>query len=197
MQILHPARDREVKSHYQAGTLQAQAAILSQPQCTTHLAPRFHTMGCNFSYTAQKGHGSEKVFNYIQDTQTAEDTTTKTPEQPYAELLAQGCGRIAEFLAQAPWNEKREGLSSTHSDTEQHLLSHNNTCRRLAMMLEELLAETIPMAESKKLLQLERISQQSMMMGWPGDRLQPEISTRDSTWRSAKLQSLKHGGQVS
>jgi len=45
------------------------------------------------------------------------------------------------------------------------------------MVLEELPAETIPMAESNKLQQLHRISQQSMMLGWPGDRLQPEIST--------------------
>jgi len=45
------------------------------------------------------------------------------------------------------------------------------------MMLEELPAETIPMAESNKLQQLHRISQQSMMLGWPRDRLQPEIST--------------------
>jgi len=134
-------------------------------------------MGGSFSHTAQKGNSSEKVFNYIQDAPTAEDTTTKTPEQPHGELFAQGCGRKAEFLAQAPWNEQREGLSSTHSDIDQHLLSHNNICRRLAMMMEELPAETIPMAESNKLQQVHRISQQSMTLGWPGDRPQPEIST--------------------
>jgi len=44
-------------------------------------------------------------------------------------------------------------------------------------MLKELPAEFIPMAENNKLQQLHRISQQSMMLGWPGDRLQPEIST--------------------
>jgi len=110
-------------------------------------------MGVSFTHTAQKGYGSAKVFNYIQNAQTMEDTTIKTPEQPHGELLAQGCGRIAEFLAQAPCNEQREGLSSTHSDVEQYLLSHNNICRRLTMMLEELPAETIPMAESNKLQQ--------------------------------------------
>ena len=122
-------------------------------------------MGGSFAHTAQKGYGSEKVFNYIQDAQTAENTTTKTPERPHGEHLAQGCGRIAEFLAQAPWNEQREGLSPTHSDIEQHLLSHNNIYRRLAMMLEELPAETIPMAERNKLEQLHKISQQSMLLG--------------------------------
>jgi len=171
MQTLHPARDREVKPHHQAGTPQFKAGILNQPQRTTLLAPQFHPMGDSFSHTTQKGYGSAAVFNHIQDAQTTEDTTTKTPEQPHGELLAQGCGKIAEFLAQAPWNEQREGLSSTHSDIEQHLLSHNNICRRLVMMLEELPAETIPMAESNKLQKLHRISQQSMMLGWPGDWL--------------------------
>jgi len=37
-------------------------------------------MGDIFAKTTQKGHGSERVFNYIQDAQTEEDTTTKTPE---------------------------------------------------------------------------------------------------------------------
>jgi len=104
-------------------------------------------MGGSFTHTAQKGYDSAKVFNHIQDVQTTEDTTTKTPEQPHGEFLTQGCGRIAEFLAQTPWNKQREGLSSTHSAVEEHLLSHNNICHRLTMMLEELPAETIPMAE--------------------------------------------------
>jgi len=70
-------------------------------------------MGGSFAYTPQKEYGSEKGLHYIQDTQTAENTTTITPEQPHGELLAQGCGRIAEFLAPAPWNEHREALIST------------------------------------------------------------------------------------
>jgi len=108
-------------------------------------------MGGIFAHTAQKGYRSEKVFNYIQDVRTAENTTTKTPERPHGELLAQGCGRIAEFLAEAPLNEQREGLSSTHSDIEQHRLSHNNIYRRLVMMLEEMPAETIPMLKATNL----------------------------------------------
>jgi len=134
-------------------------------------------MGGSFAHTSQKGYDSEMVSNYIQDAQTAKNTTTKMPELPQGELFAQGCGRIAEFLAQAPWNEQREGLSSTHSDIEHHLLSHSNFCRRLVMILGELPAETIPMAESNKLEQLYKISQQRMLLGWPGDRLQPEIFT--------------------
>jgi len=75
-------------------------------------------MGGSYAITTQKGHGRERVFNYIQDAQAAEDTTPKTSEQPHGELLAKGCGGIAEFLAQTPWNEKREGLSATQSDIE-------------------------------------------------------------------------------
>jgi len=133
-------------------------------------------MGGSYAKTTQQGHDSERVFNYTQDAKAAADTTPKTTEQPQRELLATGCGRMAEFLAQAPWNEKREGLSTTQPDIEQHLYSHNNICRSLTKMLAELLAETIPNAESKKLQQLHRILQQSMMLGWPGEWLQPEIS---------------------
>ena len=45
------------------------------------------------------------------------------------------------------------------------------------MMLEELPAEAIPTADSKKLQPLHRILQQSRMPGWPVECLQPEIST--------------------
>jgi len=134
-------------------------------------------MGGSYAKTTLKGHGSERVSNYIQEAQAAADTTPKTTEQPQGELLAKGCGKIVEFLAQAPWNEKREGLSATQPDIEQHLHSHNNICLLLTMMLEELPAETIPMADTKKLQHLHRILQQSMMLGWPVEWSQPEIST--------------------
>jgi len=144
--------------------------------CTTLLALRFHPMGG--SYT-QKGHGGEQELNYSQVAQTATDTRPKTTEQAQGGLLAEGCGRMAEFLAQAPWNEKREGLSATHSEIERYLHSHNSICHRLTPMLEELLSEAIPTAESKKLQQLHRILQQSRMPGWPVECLQPEISTSE------------------
>jgi len=65
----------------------------------------------------------------------------------------------------------------TQPEIEQRLHSHNNICRYLTKMLEELPAETMSMDDSKKLQQLHRILQQSMMMGWPVGWLQPEIST--------------------
>ena len=73
-------------------------------------------------------------------------------------------------MAQAPWDEKREGLSSTQPELEQYLYSHNSTCHRLAKMLEET-------AVRKTLQQIHRILQTSMMPGWSTEGLQPEIST--------------------
>jgi len=42
--------------------------------------------------------------------------------------LAEGCGQLAEFLAQIPWEEKRTGLGVAQLDVEQHLNSHNHIC---------------------------------------------------------------------
>jgi len=104
-------------------------------------------------------------------------TETASTEQPQGRLIAEGCGRIAAFLAQAPWDEKREGLSLTQPELEQYLYSHNSTCHRLAKLLEELPKETIPTAVRKTLQQIHRNLQTSMMPGWPTEGLQPEIST--------------------
>jgi len=110
-----------------------------------------------------------KGFSYTQDTYTAENT----PAQFYGELTAQECGRIAEFLAQYPWTELRYGLLLTQSGKEQHLLLHNNTCS----MLEALLSTNLPTAERNTLDLLCKISQQSILQTWPGDWLQPEVTT--------------------
>jgi len=59
-------------------------------------------MGGSYAQTTQQGHGDEKVLNYSQVTQAAADTTPKTTEQAQEGLLAEGCSRMAEFLAQAP-----------------------------------------------------------------------------------------------
>jgi len=42
--------------------------------------------------------------------------------------LAEGCGGLAEFLAQFPREEKRTGLGFAQLDVEQHLNSHNRIC---------------------------------------------------------------------
>ena len=92
---------------------------------TTHLAPRYHPLGGSYAKTIQQGHDGEKELNYGQDAQAEGETRPKFTEQPQGLLIAEGCGRIAEFLAQAPWNEKREGLSATQPELEKHLHSRH------------------------------------------------------------------------
>ena len=48
----------------------------------------------------------------IQDAQV-EGTRINTVEQVHVGPLADSCGRMAEFLAQAPWDERRVGLGAT------------------------------------------------------------------------------------
>jgi len=176
-QIPHLTRESEVRPRHQTRTPQKKADIQSRPMCTTHLAPRYHPMGGSYAKTPQKGNDSEIESKNGQDAELAADTRPETTEQPQGWLLAQGCGRIAEFLAQVPWNEKREGLSATQSELEKHLYSHNSTCHHLPLMLEELPTEAIPTADSKILQQIHRTLQNSMMPGWPVEWFQPETST--------------------
>jgi len=76
---------------------------------------------------------------------------------PRGPLTTEGCGRMTEFLAQAPWDEQRDGLTATQSEREKYLNSHNLICCRLTEMLERLPTEVIPMTESKILQQVKRI----------------------------------------
>ena len=71
-----------------------------------------------------------------------------------------GCGELAEFLAQAPWDEQRDRLIATQSELGKHLKSHNLICRHLREMLENLPLEAIPTGDSKILQQLHRILKQ-------------------------------------
>jgi len=125
----------------------------------------------------QNGQEGESTTIYGPGVQAETDKRSRTTEQPKGPLIAEGCGKIAEFLAQAPWNEQRDRLSATQIELEKHLNSHNSTCRRLTMMLEELPTEAIPTADSKILQQMHRILQNSMLPGWPQEWLQPETST--------------------
>jgi len=193
IQTLHLIRGREATPHFQGWAQQKKSDTQSRQIHTTPFAPRFHPMGGSFT---QKGHGGEKGLNYTQVAQAAEDTRLNTTEQAHVGLLAEGCGRMAEFLAQAPWNERREGLGATHLGIEQHLHSHNSICHRLTLMLEDLSTEAIPTAKGKKLQQLHRILQLSRMPDWAGECLQPEISTLGFDVISARSQSSKHYGWV-
>jgi len=170
-QNLH--RGLEATPHSQAWAQQNKSET-SRPLHTTLFAPRFHPMGGSFT---QKGHGVVKSLNSIQDEYAVEDMRFNTVKQAHVGLLADGCGKMAEFLAQAPWDERRVGLGTTHLGIEQHLHSQNSICHRLTLMMEDLPTEAIPTAEGEKLQQLHRILQLSRMLDWPGECLQSEIST--------------------
>jgi len=91
--------------------------------------------------------------------------------------LAEGCGQLAEFLAQFPWEEKRTGLGYAQLDVEQHLNSHNHTCHRVMQMLEDLPIEAIRTTVATKLKRLHSVIQLSHISEWPKAFLQPETST--------------------
>ena len=93
--------------------------------------------------------------------------------------LAEGCGRLAEFLAQFPWEEKRIGLGFAQLDVQQHLDSHNRICHRIRQMLEDLPIEAIHTSVATKLQRLDSTIQLSDIREWPRMFLQPETSTPD------------------
>jgi len=79
----------------------------------------------------------DKATNSIQDAQRV-STKINTALQAHVGPLADSCGRMAELLAQAPWEERRAGLGATQLGIKQHLGSHNSICHRLTQMLEDL-----------------------------------------------------------
>ena len=94
-----------------------------------------------------------------------------------AAKVAEGCGHLAEFLAQSPWEEKRTGLGVAQLDIEQHLNSHNYICYRVLQMLEDLPIEAIHTTVATKLQRLHSVIQLSYIREWPKAYLQPETST--------------------
>ena len=109
--------------------------------------PRFHPTGGSFS---QQKPEDDKATNSIQDAQRI-GTLINTAVQTHVGTLADSCGRMAEFLAQTPWEERRAGLGATQLGIKQHLGSHNSICHRLTQMLKDLPNEAIPTVEVTKL----------------------------------------------
>ena len=116
---------------------------------------------CFKSWTAQESHG--QILH----------------QERAAANLAEGCGRLAEFLGQFPWEEKRIGLGSAQFDVQHHLDSHNCTCCRIRQMLEDLPIEAIHKSVATKLQRLNSAIQLSNIWEWPRMFLQPETSTPD------------------
>ena len=99
-QNLH--REREATPHSQV-LAQQKKLETSLPPHSTSVAPRFHPMGGSFT---QQKHRDNMTTSPIQDAQV-EGTRINTVEQVHVGPLADSCGRMAEFLAQAPWDERR------------------------------------------------------------------------------------------
>jgi len=115
--------------------------------------------------------GGETGHGYIPRTQEKTGQMTMIPVNPTGPLTAKSCGKLAEFLAQAPWDEQRDGLITTHPELEKHLKSHNLICRRLTEMLEGLQLEAIPTEDSKILQHTAQNLQSSILPAWPQEWL--------------------------
>jgi len=149
----------------------------SLPMRTTHLALQHHPFGGAYAESTPNGQEGNTALRYAPGAQTETEIKSMATRKPKGPLTAEDCGTMAEFLAQAPWDEQRVGLMVTQTELEKFLKSHNLTCRYLTVILEELLAKAIPMAESKILQQMNRILQNSMLPSWPQEWLQPETCT--------------------
>jgi len=147
--------------------------ILNQERAAANLGPRSHPAGNSL---AQQKPEKDKVTNHTQDAPTTDKINHNTVVT-HVGPLAEGCGKLAEFLAQTPWEEKRTGLGFAQLDVEQHLNSHNHICHRVMQMLEDLPIEAIHTTEATKLQRLHSAIQLSCIREWPKVFLQPEAST--------------------
>jgi len=143
---------------------------------TADLAPRHHPFKGGHAKGIPNGPEGDTTPRYAPQAQAETEKKPIATGTPRGPLTAEGYGRMAEFLAQAPWVEQRDRLITTQSELEKHLNSHNLICRRLTVMLEKLPFEAIPTAESlsKILQQLHRILQNSILLSWPQEWLRPE-----------------------
>ena len=161
------------RSSQNPATQERQWQTLHQERAAANLGPRSYPTGDSF---AQQKPENYKATNCTQDAPRI-DKINHTIVLPHVGPLVEGCDRLAEFMAQTPWEEKRTGLGVTQLDVEKHLNSHNYICHRVIQMLEDLPIEAIPTTEATKLQRLYSTIQLSCMREWPKEFLQPETST--------------------
>jgi len=133
-----PQRERDKRPMHQLRTQHASIDFDSQPMRTTHLALRHHPFEGAYAEGMQTGQEGDSAPRYASGAQAETDKKSMATRKPKGPITVEACGRMAEILAQAPWNEQRARLIVTQIELEKHLNSHNLTCRRLTMMLEEL-----------------------------------------------------------
>ena len=151
-------------------------------------------MGGSWTQTVHQGQDCNREFNRNQGAHEAADSTPPTTEQPLEGFLATGCGRIEEYLALAPWSEKREGLRATQSEIERHLHLHNSTCHLLTVMLEELSDEAILTQVPKNFNNCIAFYNTAGCQADRWDVFNQNSLHQNLTWESARLQSSRHCG---
>ena len=125
----------------------------------------------------QKAYQTDKKATPLRDMLHGHEQRLRRCPQPLENSRLKVAAEWQNFLAQAPWDEKRDGLITIQTELVTHLNSHNLICRHLTVMLEKLPTEAIPTAESKILQQLHRILQNSMLLSWPQECLRLETCT--------------------
>jgi len=85
-----------------SATQERQWQTLHHERAAANLGPRSYPTGDSF---AQKPE-NDKATNFTKDAPRI-DKINNTTVLPHVRPLAEGCGRLAEFLAQTPWEEKK------------------------------------------------------------------------------------------
>jgi len=103
-----------------------------QPMRTAHpavdpcaqLIPQHYPFGGCYAIDASNRQGGNTTPKYAPRAQVDTGKKPLAPGIPRGPRTTEGCGKMAEFLAQAPWDEQREGLITTQSELGKHLNSH-------------------------------------------------------------------------
>jgi len=191
MALPHPARRQPPgEEHGQPGTSSVERHSLTRTASFHETTEPNDALGANSSWSAQvqpfgdgRGHTDPTPGPVQSSKPCLKNWTTQEShgqilhQERAAANLAEGCGQLAEFLAQFPWEEKRTGLGFAQLDVEQHLNSHNHICHRVMQMLEDLPIEAIHTTVATKLQRLHSVIQLSYIREWPEVFLQPETST--------------------
>jgi len=78
--------------------------ILHQERAAANLSPRSHPAGNSL---AQQKPEKDKATNHTQDAPMTDEMNHNTVVT-HIGPLAEGCGKLAQFLAQTPWEEKEQ-----------------------------------------------------------------------------------------
>jgi len=136
------------------------AYIVATNKCpirTTFAAPQHHPFGGGYASKGMTcGQGWETGQGCVSQAQDKIVKMTIITGNQAGLLMVKGCGELAEFLAQAPWQEQRDGMTATQPELAKHLNLQPHKSLPTEM-LEILPLEAIPTGDSKILQKLHRI----------------------------------------